>query len=289
MNTHRFRCLLIAALASVLLAVLLTLWGSSLPANAQVWPPSSPDREPVGYSDSLARLEHVSAITFTPAFTVYLPAVAKDFGSPPANPCGPGQIITDLANDVSLAHIDVTALSTTLNGGSLQATFHIRDVPSQLTFNRMGVPKNRLEYEWSVYVDVDNNPQTGSGNGTEYSLSAMHFVFQPDSPTAMPIGNGVQVNTWRHDSTSGSWHYLAQATLTVDSQSDTMILTGNIPGIKSGSRLLFETFDYNPGGTGQAAPSSCGAVTGLESPCIELGVQQEANEIVQCLKPVREQ
>jgi hypothetical protein len=169
----------------------------------------------------------------------------------------------------------------------------MRDVPSQLTFNRVGVPKNYMEYEWSVYVDIDNNPQTGAGygqyKGAEYSSSAMHFVFQPDSPVTQPIADGVQVNTWRYDSTSNSWRYLASAALNVDPQSDTMVLTGNIPGINSGSRLFFVTYDRNPGGTSQMDTSSCGVTTGSESQHIEIGIQQEADEIVQHWDLVQEQ
>ena len=197
-----------------------------------------------------------------PAFAVYLPLVTKNWGT--NNQCSPGQTIADPANDVSPAHIDVTSLDTSLNGQTLQATFQMRDVPSQLTFDRTGVPRNSLEYEWSVYVDVDNDPQTGSpwtdDKGAEYALSAMHFVYTPNSPVSKPIPQGVQVNTWRYD--SSGWSYLAAATLTADSQSDTMTLVGNIPGITSTSRLFFLTYDYNPGDVAQQDTSSCSVAAG---------------------------
>jgi hypothetical protein len=176
-------------------------------------------------------------------------------------------------------------LSTVLSGESLRATFHMRDVPTQLTFNRVGVPLRNLEYGWGVYVDVDNNPQTGASSspyeGAEYRSSAMHFVFQPDSPVTQPIADGVQVNIWRFDPLENAWWTLSRATLTIDPQLDTMTLTGNIPGINSGSRLFFVSYDRNPGGTAQADTSSCGVTTSLESRYMETGMQQEADGMIQ--------
>lgn len=177
-----------------------------------------------------------------------------------ASNCGPGQIINDSVNDVSPSYIDVTSLSTTLIGETLLATIHIRDVPDQLTFNRIGVPSSHLEYEWGVYVDLDNNSQTGSTSniqGAEYSLSAMHFVFMPNSPTSLPISDGVQKNVWQFDPSDNSWWSIATASLTVDPLSDTITLSGTIPGITVSSRLAFYTLDYNPGGSRLSDQSSC--------------------------------
>ena len=281
MNTHGFSRLLVSVFGGMLLALMLIPWASLQPASAQARTPSSSVLADINSPGSPARLSHAPATTFTPAFTVYLPTVTKN-PSMPSNPCPPGQTIADPAYDVSPAHIDVTALSTVLNGESLRATFHMRDVPTQLTFNRVGVPHRNLEYGWGVYVDVDNDTQTGVSSGqyegAEYRLSAMHFISLPDSPITQPIANGVQVNIWRFDPTENAWWTISKATLTVDPQLDTMTLTGNIPGINSGSRLFFVTSDLNPGGTYQMDVSSCGGTIGSDSRHMEIGVQRKPIE-----------
>lgn len=211
------------------------------------------------------RLSYAVPMTFTPAFTMYLPVVMT---KPLLHDCGPGQTILDPQMDVPIAYIDVASLSSALNGETLQATLKIRDVPPTLTFNRIGVPRNRLEYSWGVYVDVDNNPQTGcpSGEGTggEFFLAVMHFVGQPDSPVIKPIPDGVQVNVWQYyNPTTSSWRSISYATLDVDAQSDTMTLTGNIPGIGPRSRLMLWTYDYNPDGFPESDISDCSRLTDL--------------------------
>ena len=204
-------------------------------------------------------------------YVTYLPLVAKNFFT--CN-CNPGKTMFDPAGDVQMAHIDVTALHSALGGETLQVTFHLRDVPSTLTFNRVGVPKNYSEYFWIVYVDVDNDPQTGSDDfeGAEYLLGAMYFVSQPDSPTVQPIEDKVQVYILEYNPANGYWYSLPAGTLDVDTQSDTMTLYGDIPGISSGARLFFVASDYNPGGGQEADDSCCSVAAGLETQHLELAV-----------------
>jgi len=184
---------------------------------------------------------------------VFLPLILAQAG------CNPGSTILDPTWDVSLAHIDVTALSTTLTGQTLQATFQIRDVPSNLTFYRIGVPANRVEYSWDVWVDTDNDSQTGCefsiGLGAEYVLSARHIIWTPNSPITQPIENGVESHKWECDGMG--IRELEPIFLSVDATSDTMILTGDIPGITTGSRIFFTTYDYNPNGYSIHDLSSC--------------------------------
>jgi hypothetical protein len=254
---------------------------SALPANNAGNPPQT-DRNP-------AMLSYTSILTFTPAFTTYLPLTARDY-----SPYGyhPGQILLDPEMDVSLACIDVirmhstlseTVLNSTLGRGAvLQVTFDLRDVPPELTFDRVGVPEHHLEYEWSVYVDVDNNPKTGCPwdqyRGAEYSLSAMNFVFSPETPVTRPIPYGVQVNTWEYDSEDDLMNYLENAGIEVDAESDTMTLTGRIPEITTESRLFFVTYDYNPGGEPEWDESPGSTSAGQELQHLEFGTQRASGD-----------
>jgi hypothetical protein len=256
---------------------------NALPAN-NAGDPARTDRNP-------AMLSYTSILTFTPAFTTYLPLTARNF-----SPYGyhPGQILLDPEMDVSLACIDVIRMHSTLSetvpnstlggggGAALQATFDLRDVPTELTFNRVGVPENHMEYKWSVYVDVDNDPQTGCPwdhyTGAEYSLGATHFVFSPDSPVTRPIPYGVQVNTSEYDSEDDLMHYLENAGIEVDAESDTMTLTGYIPEITTESRLFFVTYDYNPGGEPEWDESPGSTSAGQESQHLEFGTQRASGD-----------
>lgn len=107
-------------------------------------------------------------------------AAALGFGDADAHvdACEPNGVISDAANDVSTAHIDAISVQNVLDGETLRTTFRLRDVPSQLTFNRPGVPVYTLEYQWEVAVDVDNNASTGSTDallkGADFRLSASY-------------------------------------------------------------------------------------------------------------------
>ena len=80
----------------------------------------------------------------------------------------------DISHDL-VAHIDIRGVTTALDGETLTVTFQLKDLPETLTFNRTGVPKHALEYNWEVSIDVDNDPETGSA-GFDYMLSAGYFV-----------------------------------------------------------------------------------------------------------------
>ena len=162
----------------------------------------------------------------------------------------PGQrVIAGISNTLPV-HVDITEVSTTLNGETLTVVFHLRDVPESLTFDRTGVPENAMEYMWQASIDVDNDLETGHG-GFDYALSASQFVFSPDSDrriTAAQLGNNVQVDTWESDvSADGSYRLLGRATIEVSTQANTITLSGEIPGITPQSRLAFEAYDFLEG------------------------------------------
>ena len=100
----------------------------------------------------------------------------------------PVQSVVDKVPHELVGHIDIRDVTTALDGETLTVTFQLRDVPETLTFDRTGVPAHALEYSWEVSVDVDNDPETGSG-GYDYMLSAGYFVprIAQDSNTVAEI------------------------------------------------------------------------------------------------------
>lgn len=169
----------------------------------------------------------------------------------------PGDSVTDDVSDVQErsrrnpdepadadnAHIDITGISSSLSGEKLKVVFHLRDLPESLTFNRSGIRKGTVEYEWEVQIDVDNDRNTGFGGGFEYLLIAHHIAFLAESRENVitPISYGLKSDVWRLGPRSfisfGDSSYIAST------EADTITLFGNIPGITADSRLVFVTND----------------------------------------------
>ena len=164
-------------------------------------------------------------------------------------PVRAGNAAADDLSDVPAAHIDITAVDTFLSGETLTAVFHLRDVPEALTFDRTGVPDDELEYSWKVFVDADNDPETGFG-GIDYTLSAVHKVSASSSGSATiaPIaaGGNVQVSTRKMTPGEG-FVFLEDARIEVSAEDNTITLSGEIPGITTVSPLAFEAYDYSGG------------------------------------------
>ena len=189
-----------------------------------------------------------------------------------ASPCppdeaaiAPGQRVIDAVSDTLPAYIDITDVSTVLTGETLAVIFHLRDVPETLEFNREGVRENMLEYNWMVSVDVDNNRETGGFLGDEYTLSAMRFVPPSSSgeTVQLSIRQGVQANTWQTSADGTSADLLRDISIEVLPEENTITLIGDVPGITSASRLVFEAYDYL-GGSEQVACQVLSAVGGSE-------------------------
>ena len=158
----------------------------------------------------------------------------------------PGQRVVNAISDSLPAHVDITEVSTALtDDGRLVVVFHLRDVPETLEFNRKGVPKDALEYNWEVLVDVVDDREAGL-EGADYSLSASHFVFSLSSDEGVhhPIEEAVQTDTWEMDPDGLGAAYLSSASIEVSSEENTITLVGDIPGITPQSRLEFEAYDF---------------------------------------------
>ncbi len=142
-------------------------------------------------------------------------------------------------------HIDFRDVTTTLDGETLTVTFLLRDVPETFTFDRTGVPENALEYSWEVFIDIDSDPETGAG-GFEYTLSAGYYVppLARDSNTLARLTQPgfVEARIWGLDQEGN--RVLAEGSIEVSSEENTITLSGKIPGITEESTLKFKAYDY---------------------------------------------
>jgi hypothetical protein len=246
------------AIWTALILLTLTLFVVTQNAQAVVQPSSLVKKNEGMYENGIERAQNDSQ-------RVFLPLALRNVQQSQGGACIPGVTMLDPDMDVPNASIDVLGFSTALVGDNLQAVLHLRDIPEKLTFDRVGVPQHMMEYSWNVYVDADNDSQTGSPGipgspllGMEYVLSARHFVFYENNPVSLPLADGVQVNVWRYMPVERHWITISRGTLEVDAQADTLALAGTIPGILPNSRIIFQTYDYNPGGSGmEDLPSDC--------------------------------
>ena len=156
----------------------------------------------------------------------------------------PEQTATDEVSDVSAAYLDIVEVSSFLSGETLTAAFRFRDIPETLAFNRAGTSTNSMEYSWGVSIDVDNDRSTGDG-GFDYLLSAHHIVWPAHAGdnTEAPIEEVAKADVWKMKP-GGIIEGLRDASLEVSAETDTMILSGRIPGITPDSRLSFTTFKH---------------------------------------------
>ncbi len=161
----------------------------------------------------------------------------------------PGERVSDDVSEFLAAHMDVTEISTSLAGETLKVVFHFRDVPEALTFNRAGVPGDRLEYSWEVSIDVDADQDTGV-SGFEYLLSSMHVSHGGASGrdrSAAITTDILQTNTWQLNPDGSPYRdmdFLGWARIEVSAEEDTITLSGEIPGITTESQLAFGVYDY---------------------------------------------
>ena len=160
---------------------------------------------------------------------------------------GDAQVVTvPVFGGALSAYMDITEVSSSLSGERLTVIFHLRDVPETLTFNRTGILENRMEYEWEVAIDVDNDRATGDG-GFDTLLSAYHIVRLSEGRENMqvPIESKAKASVWKME--PGSTMTVRDASLDVSADEDTITLTGYIPGITAESRLAFRTYEYSGG------------------------------------------
>lgn len=181
-------------------------------------------------------------------------------------PIRPGQTAADEVSDVNAAYLDIVEVSTSLAGETLTAALHLRDIPETLIFNRTGTLENRKEYSWGVSIDTDNDRRTGD-DGFEYLLSAYHIVQpgQKGNNREAAIEEMAKASLWE-TKPGGYIITLRDAGLEASAETDTLILSGRIPGITPEARLSFRTFKH----LGESDELECReppAVLTSSSPC----------------------
>jgi hypothetical protein len=159
--------------------------------------------------------------------------------------------------------IHLVNASSKLSGETLEVTLQMLDLPPELTFRRPNVTMSgggaqhrpstsriEHEYEWGVKIDVDNNPQTGDSYGFEYELIT-YFRIESGEPFNAPIQRAAKAGIWRCDKkeipNEYRCAYFLSATFVVDTDLNTITLSGDIPGVTIESPMYFFAYDYFSG------------------------------------------
>jgi serine protease len=173
--------------------------------------------------------------------------------TPTAAPCRVGGTTTDVVNDASISHTDVTSLASSVSNNQVTATFTLRDLPRTLVFNRTNVPIGAMEYWWGAFYDVDNNPTTGDPRsfyrGADYAL-VLEYDATGTPPFQAEINSQVFALLYGWTPSINDWWPLNYGTFTTDPNANTIQIAANIPGATNTSRIFFISFDYNPASAG---------------------------------------
>ena len=168
----------------------------------------------------------------------------------------PGQSVEAPISDELPDYVDIVGLSSDLDGETLFATFHLRDIPEELDLSPEDAKVNRTEYSLVVFISLEYTPDDEFPRA-DYVLGA---VFSWERPTQETTGKVDEAATmllaavWEIDSAiyedleedegeDGEGTPYTQLENKVDvvisDQDNTLTLVGQIPGITDESALIF--------------------------------------------------
>lgn len=166
-----------------------------------------------------------------------------------------GHTYTGSTNSGLSSYVDLTSISTSVNGNTVRAVFTLRGIPEQMAFHQTGIPTYYSEYSWEIGFDTDGSPATGDSingplRGCDYAMATR--VYMPAgtvSPVTLPLASLTEgVTSEVEVATTSGWSKIGSATLTVDTVNGTLTLEGSIPGIQPNTRIAVKTYEYSPQG-----------------------------------------
>ncbi|NBB91982.1 MAG: hypothetical protein GVY32_02295 [Gammaproteobacteria bacterium] len=157
--------------------------------------------------------------------------------------------ITDAVGDGPSAETDFGEFSWTISGEELTFLMDMPNLIQPIPVNRPGINPGFPEYEWSVQIDVDNDPYTGTpstslGEGADYKLSISYF--HSFSSSDLLYLNQMQWDLWEYSEANGFWESVATPDLTAPPLDNAFQIVGTVPGLDAQSKLMPFTFYSEP-------------------------------------------
>ncbi len=165
----------------------------------------------------------------------------------------PGQSVEAPTSDELPDYVDIVGVSSDLDGETLFATFHLRDIPEELDLSTEDAKVNRAEYTLVVFISLEYSPDDEFPR-TDYALAA---VFTWERPTleateastmlflaaVSEFDPAIYENLEEDEGEDGEGVPYTQLENKVDvlisDQDNTLTLVGQIPGITDQSTLIF--------------------------------------------------
>jgi hypothetical protein len=104
-----------------------------------------------------------------------------------------GNFYIDKVNDVGKSFIDLDSLSINISSVNINVNIGLVKMPDSLIFSQEALPINALNYEWSIYFDMDNSNSITKG---DISFSIMRYKFKDSLIVTYNILDGTQKNLW---------------------------------------------------------------------------------------------
>jgi hypothetical protein len=116
------------------------------------------------------------------------------------------------------AFVSINKAVVSITDTIISVIFTMGNLPTNLVFNHTTLAENAVEYEWSMYIDIDDNGQF------DYSLSTFHFKFPGKSQNTGAITNNSQTNVWKADTVGGSASTICNASCCVIGNNITLLV-----------------------------------------------------------------
>ena len=187
----------------------------------------------------------------------------KTEGSPQASPNDnecfegqlvilPGQSVEAPTSDELPDYVDIVGVSSDLDGETLFATFHLRDIPEELDLSTEDAKVNRAEYSLLVFISLEYTPDDEFPR-TDYVLGAVLSWERPTQETTGKVDEAATkllAAVWEidpaiyedldEDEEGVPYTQLEnKVDVVISDQDNTLTLVGQIPGITDESALIF--------------------------------------------------
>lgn len=173
---------------------------------------------------------------------------------------GASGAIVDAISDGPSAETDFEQFSWSISGDQITFVMDMPNLVQPIAVNRPGIDPGFPEYEWSVQIDVDDDPYTGTpgtglGEGADYKLSISYF--HSFSTSDFLYLDEMQWDLWKYSEANGFWESVGTPDLTAPPLDSAFQIVATVPGLDAQSKLMPFTF-YSEPFTGFSIPDTFG-------------------------------
>ena len=168
----------------------------------------------------------------------------------------PGQSLEGSVAAYLPGSVDMTGVSSALDGELLAATFHLRELPEEAE-NRQRIGHwDDIKYRWTVLIDIEGDAQTS----LDYRDFQIDASFYDPELTRVSLGRVILSKPWFQIDLSRCYRSIAEhngaeftrcdllpdkVKVSLSQEDGTLTLAARIPGITDESTIAFWTHDFS--------------------------------------------